>query len=184
MNLLEALLGSEKNDLVNQISSSVGLGENQTRSVIEQLVPALASGLKRNTANPSGLSSLLGALGGGNHQRYLDHADLLTQSAGISEGNAILGHIFGSKDVSRTVAANAEAKTGVSSEIIKRILPMVAAAAMGALARHATTGGESAAARKPSAISPNSSSMLMSMLDADGDGSVMDDLFGMAKKLF
>jgi hypothetical protein len=48
-----------------------------------------------------------------------------------ADGNGILGHILGSKDVSRQVAAQASARTGIGADVLKKMLPLVATLAMG-----------------------------------------------------
>ena len=48
----------------------------------------------------------------GGHQRYLGNIEAAASQAGVTEGNGILGHIFGSKDVSRNVAAHASSASG------------------------------------------------------------------------
>jgi hypothetical protein len=57
------------------------------------------------------------------------------------------------------------------------MLPLLASVAMGAMAKQGLGG---AAGREQS----SAAGMLTSFLDADKDGSVMDDLLGMAGKLF
>jgi hypothetical protein len=43
-------------------------------------------------------------LAGGGHQRYVEDPSALTHQATVADGNAILGHILGSKDASRALA--------------------------------------------------------------------------------
>jgi hypothetical protein len=131
----------------------------------------LAGGLQRNI-NQGGLESLVGALTKGQHQRYLDNPATLGLESTKEEGNSILGHIFGSKDVSRKVAAQASSRTGISESILKQMLPAVAALAMGAL------GKQSAQAAAPGAGSGGLMGMLSPLLDRNRDGSVMDDILG------
>jgi hypothetical protein len=56
------------------------------------------------------------------------------------DGNAILGHVFGSKDMSRGIANQAADLSGISSAILKKMLPVIAAMVMGALAKRMTGG--------------------------------------------
>jgi hypothetical protein len=58
--------------------------------------------------------------------------------AGIEEGNGILGHLFGSKEVSRAVAAQAAQATGIGQEILKQMLPVIASTMMGGLFKQST----------------------------------------------
>ena len=135
MNLLDAILNAQNGAAVQQAGASVGLNQDQTLAALSALVPALAGGLTQNTASPDGLAGLIGALTGGAHQQYLDNPASLGQAGAVSEGNGILGHILGSKDVSRQLAAQASASTGISADVLKRLLPIVATLVMGALAK-------------------------------------------------
>ncbi len=182
MNLLDAILDAKGGDAVRQLGSHFGLQGGQTKSALSELLPALSSGLKKNVSSKGGLQSLLSALGKGDHSKYLDDSSALTEPEAVKNGNGILGHLLGSKNVSRQVARQASQKTGLGEGLLKKMLPMVASMAMGALSKQT---------RKPqfqSKLAGGSSSgllgMLSPLLDADKDGSVADDLLGMAKKFF
>ncbi len=177
MNLLETILNSQNGAAVAQISKGLGLGQTETQTALGKLLPAVARGLSNNASSQDGLSALLGALGKGGHERYIDNPTSITDQASIEDGNGILGHVFGSKDVSRNVASRAAEQTGISSDILKKMLPMAATLAMGALSKKAS--GLNTAAGQPSQLSG-----LSSFLDFDKDGSVTDDLLGIARKLF
>ena len=89
----------------------------------------------RNAASAGGLESLAGALSSGRHERYIDSPEALGGEDTIQDGNGILGHILGSKDASRQVARNAAAQTGIGEDMLKKMLPVVAAMTMGALSK-------------------------------------------------
>jgi hypothetical protein len=186
MNLLESVLNAKGGGAISQLANQFGLPENQAAAAVQSLIPALAGGLQRNISQ-GGLEGLLGALTSGNHQRYLDDPSALASTGALDDGNGILGHILGSKDVSRRVAAQASSRTGISESILKQMLPAVASLAMGAMSRQAAAAPASG---NPglAAVSPDRGSSLLGMLtpllDRGGDGSVMDDLLGSAMKLF
>lgn len=138
MDLLQMILNAQNGQAVDRIGSSLGLAPDQTRSAIEQLLPALAGGMARNATQPGGLDSLESALTRGSHAKYLDDPSQLAGADTIADGNGILGHLLGSKDVSRQVAANASAQTGIGADILKKMLPMLASVVMAALARNAS----------------------------------------------
>lgn len=181
MDLLNALKGAAGSGGLQQLGSQFGLDTADVEKVLGGVLPALGGGLQRNTASAGGLESLLGALQKGGHQRYVEEPAMATSPAGIADGNNILGHILGSKDVSRNVAAKAAAQSGVSQDLIKQMLPMVATLLMGTLSKQ-TGGGRQAQALADGG--GDLQSMLGSMLDRDGDGSAMDDVLDMAKKFF
>ncbi|MEM7250285.1 MAG: DUF937 domain-containing protein [Pseudomonadota bacterium] len=179
MNLLEMLLKQGDGQAVSQLGKQFGLDDQSTRGVLEQLAPALSRGFKKNASTPKGLDELIAALGKGNHQRYADDLSHIGRKETVDDGNGILGHIFGSKDVSRNVAGYASKETGVSAGIIKKLLPVVASLAMGALSK-STQGGRSLSPAQGGGLP----GVLASFLDADRDGSVVDDLFNLARRFF
>lgn len=141
MNLMDMIMSAAGGQAPQQIGQQFGLDAQQSQSAIQALLPAISSGLKQNTSSPQGLAGLLGALQNGQHSQYLDNPAQLNAPAAVAEGNGILGHLFGSKEVSRAVAGRASEQSGVSSDILKKMLPMVAMMAMGGLGKQ-TTGAQ------------------------------------------
>ena len=135
MNLMDMIMGAAGGQAPNQIGQQFGLDAQQSQSAIAALLPAISSGLKRNASTPQGLGALLGAVQNGNHSQYFDNPSQLANESVVAEGNGILGHLFGSKDVSRAVAGRASEKSGISSSVLKKMLPMVAMMAMGSLGK-------------------------------------------------
>lgn len=94
------------------------------------------------------MGSLIPAVAGGFQQRARtdtlgpveDAANSIAQPDTAS-GNDVLGHIFGSKDVSRQVADHAAGQSGVSSTVLKAMLPIVAAMVAKHLATQSGGGG-------------------------------------------
>ena len=175
MNILDAILGAQGNT-TQQLGRQFGLDESQVSSALSALVPAVAAGFQQNMSSPQGLDGLLSALGGGQHQRYVDDLNTLESPDTVADGNGILGHIFGGKEMSRTVASNASAQTGISEGVLKRMLPVVAAMAMGAMSKQVAAAPATATGSRPAG---DLLGMLTPMLDANRDGSVVDDVLGM-----
>ncbi len=138
MDLLQTILNAQGGQAVDQLGRNLGLDRNQTAAAIQGLLPALAGGMARNVAQPGGLEALEGALTRGGHARYLDNPAQVTQPDAIQDGNGILGHLLGSTDVSREVASSVASQTGLGADVLKKMLPMIASLAMGALAQRAT----------------------------------------------
>jgi hypothetical protein len=96
LNLLETILAASGGSAITDLSRQFGTQPQATQSAVTQIVDVLSKGLARNTATPSGLEGLLGALAGGNHQRYVEDLSEAVSPNGVSDGNGILGHILGS----------------------------------------------------------------------------------------
>lgn len=185
------------------IARELGVSEAQAASGASALVPAIVGGLKKQAqAQPggvAGLGGLLGQLGGGN---LLDNV-LSAHPTDVSLGNNVLGTIFGSKDVSRAVAANAATQSGLDPSMLKKMLPMLAMAVSGMMAKTAGGPAGAAAPAAPAAgglggmlgglLGGNAASALSgltgggagglaAMLDQNGDGNALDDIMRMVGK--
>lgn len=187
---------------LQSMARELGISESQAASGAAALAPALLGGFKKQAqAQPAGLAALgglLGQLGGGS---LLDDV-LSAQPTNVNRGNDVLGQIFGSKDVSRTVAQNAASQSGLDPTVLKKMLPMLAMLVAGYMATQqgagnapqpASTGGglggllggllggQASGSAVPAAAAPGG---LASMLDLNGDGNPLDDILRMAGKAF
>ena len=181
MNLMDAILNSEGSP-VSQISQKLGLGEEDVTKAIAGLLPALTNGIKKNVSQEGGIESLLGALNRGGHERYLEDPEAISSEDAVSDGNGILSHLLGSKDVSRQLADRTSKNTGLGSNILKKVLPLVAGLVMGALSKQGNKSGILSGLTESRSSSGFGS--LISLLDSDGEGSPIDDILGIAGKLF
>lgn len=193
MNLLDLIMQAQGGGAVRQMAEQFGIGEDQAQSAIGAVLPMLAGAMQQNVQS-GGLDGLLGALQGGDHQKYLDDPGALFSQGAVDDGNGILGHLLGSKDVSRQVAQHAAAESGVSPSIIKQMLPLVAGMLMGGMSRQASSGGllgallgggganMMAAAPQQQAQDSGILGMLGPLLDQNRNGSALDDVLGMASQ--
>jgi hypothetical protein len=187
---------------LHSMARELGISEQQATSAAGALLPAILGGFKKQAQAPAqpglggmgGLGELLGRLGGGG---LMDEV-LAPHPTDVSAGNEVLGQVFGSKDVSRAVAQNAAAQTGLSAELLKKMLPILAMLVTGYMARRGA-----GAAAEPSSSSeggpdglggllgglfggqrgaggPGGGGGLGAMLDLNGDGNPLDDILNMA----
>jgi hypothetical protein len=143
--LIDMMMKAGGGEAMQAMARQFGLSQQQTMAAMEALMPAFSVGLKRNVADPMGMGAFMQALGTGSHANYFDNVSKAFDPAGIADGNGILGHLFGSKEVSRAVAQQAAAATGIGTEILKQMLPALASMIMGGLAKQ-TMGNMQAAA--------------------------------------
>jgi hypothetical protein len=167
------------------IARELGISESQASAGAAALAPAILGGLKRSAQSQAGgLDGLLGMLGGLGGPGLLDSV-LGPQPTNAAAGNEILGHIFGSRDVSRTVAQSASASTGIDPALLKKMLPILAMLVAGYMSRHAagTQAGRVAPAFPGQGYATQSHGGLGALLDLDGDGNPLDDILSIAGKL-
>ena len=136
--LFDMLAQAQNGNAVDQMARQFGLSQQQTQQAMEALLPAFSQGLKRNASNPYDLGSFLTALSSGQHAKYFEDATRAFSPQGMEEGNGILGHLFGSKELSRAVAAQASQATGIGQDVLKQMLPALATMIMGGLFKQST----------------------------------------------
>ena len=196
---------------IEPMAKELGVSPSIAKAGADALLPAILGGFKKQAQGGGieGLGGLLGQLGGGG---LLDSV-LGSQPTPVDQGNDVLGQIFGSKDVSRTVAGQAATQTGIDSGLLKQMLPILAMMVAGYMAKQgggqsgggglgdliggALGGGSSGggglggmlgnvlggAMGGGAAPSAGGLGGLANMLDLDGDGNPLDDIMGMANKL-
>jgi len=185
---------------LQSVARELGVSEADVAKGAEALVPAILGGVKKQVqtqaGSPAGLGGLLTQLGGGLLENVLS-----PQPTDVGQGNNVLGQIFGSKDVSRAVAANAAAQSGLDPALLKKMLPMLAMLVTGYMAKQSggssdngssagglvgvltgALGGLFGNAQPGASVSGVPSGGLMSMLDLNGDGNPLDDILNMAGK--
>jgi hypothetical protein len=140
MNILEILTTGSGQDSLGKMAGELGLNTTDVGSLLNAVTPALSRGLQRQMQTTDGLESVKSAPGSGGHQRYLNDPSLMSSDDSRADGNNILGHIFGSKDISRNVAAQAATNTGIDASIIRKALPLIASLAMGAISKGSNAG--------------------------------------------
>ena len=140
MPLFDMMREAQNGEAMRQMGRQFGLSERQMEDAVAALAPAFSTALKRNsTAGPEPLGEFLKALSGGHHQRYFEDMQAAFSPQGVQEGNGILGHMFGSKELSRQVAAQAAQATGIGEQIYKQMLPVMASMIMGGLFKQMTS---------------------------------------------
>ncbi len=186
LDLLNSNLGKQ---IVSGVAGSTGTDTNKTSSVLTMALPVLMKGMERNASSPEGAAGLLNALNNKHDGSILDNLSGLF-NGGVDDsvkqdGAGILGHILGGKQngVQKVIGQ----KSGLDADTVGNILKIAAPLVMGYLGKQKNNqniansgdltgllggllGGNSAKSEQ---------NFLEQILDADGDGSVVDDVAGM-----
>lgn len=174
---------------LDSIAGQLGVSPSVAQAGADALLPAILGGFKKQ--GEPGLGGLFDALGGNTQDD--------TQS-----GNVVLGQIFGSKDVSRTVADQAAQGSGIDPALLKKMLPILAMVVTAYLSSHSggastqsnNTGGGifgqilgglagamgGGQPQQQQSGGLGSLGGLASLIDLNGDGNPLDDILGMAAK--
>lgn len=177
-------------DGIAAMAAKVGISPEQVESAVAVLVPAVTGGMAKQAQ--AGNGSLVDQLAG----MAAAYTGSAAGDGAVTQGNEILGNIFGSRDVSRAVAAQASAKTGIDVGALKALLPMVATMAASALGNGTGTvaapaaqgggligmlGGLLGGGAAPAGGMGGAAGALMNMIDTNKDGNPLDEIMGFLK---
>lgn len=186
---------------INAVANQLGIPPAAAMTGTEALIPAIIGGFRKTSEASGGgeaglgaMVTMLGGLGGG----ALAANVLGPDETDISRGNDVLGQIFGSKDVSRSVVAAAAGRTGIEPGILKQMLPLLAMLVGGYFSARAGGSGaqgsgglddigsilEVASDQAEQAVPKGGGVLggLGQLLDIDGNGNVLDDILNLAGK--
>ena len=140
MQMHDALRHVQGGPAVADLAAAFEIAPAAAAAAMRAVASEFAWRLEMNTLSRTGLANLVEALGSGHHSEYLNGGDVFRNAAVRADGNAILGHILGSKDGSRAAAARAARQAGLGDEVVRSMLPGLAAVTMGGLAGRAKGG--------------------------------------------
>jgi hypothetical protein len=183
VDLLNSDLGKT---LVSNASQHIGQDKAKTSSALQTALPLILGAMKNNAATPQGAEGLIGALSNKHDGSLLDNlSGLLGDSSILADGEGILGHVFGGKQ--QHVAQAVSAKSGIDAGSAAKLLQMAAPVIMAYLGKQKrdnnVNDGDGIGNLLGGLLGSGAQkeqSLITKILDANGDGSVIDDLLGMA----
>lgn len=187
--ILDVLNSDLGKTIISGVSNQTNQPQSKTQDVLTMALPVLMAAMKRNASNPQGAENLLGAISNKHDGSILNNLGGLFSGGVdgdvINDGSKILGHVLGNKQSNVEMALSQ--KSGVDANTVSQILKMAAPILLGILGNQAKKENVNSANGLESLLggmlggssANNEQSFLESILDADGDGSVVDDVAGM-----
>ena len=189
---LEALLGLLNNQDLNQLTSQIGGNESDVKGGLTAALPAILGALNRNTQTAEGAESLNKALEKHDGSVLNDISGYLS-NPDLTDGAGILNHLFGGQtnNVAQAVSQSSGLDTNGSMKMLQMLAPLV----LGALGQQKkennldAAGLDSLTSMLASNFGSNEQAsgmmgLVTNLLDADKDGSIVDDVMGLVGKLF
>ncbi|PQJ81982.1 DUF937 domain-containing protein [Polaribacter glomeratus] len=187
--ILDILNSDLGKSIISGVAGSTDTDATKTSSVLTMALPVLMKAMERNAATPEGAQSLQNALENKHDGSILDNLGSLF-GGGVDEsvkqdGAGILSHILGNKQ--KGVEQIIGQKSGLDAGSVANILKVAAPILMGVLAKqkkeqNVTNSGDLTSllgGLLGGSSSKSEQNFLEQMLDADGDGSIIDDVAGM-----
>ena len=172
---------------IQTLSRQIGAAPQQTQAAVETALPLLLGALQRNAAAPQGAAALLGALDRDHDGSVLENVAGFFGQAATGADVRSVEHIFGGRKggVESAVARASGLDSGQVLQLLAQLAPLL----LGLLGRARRTDGADAgglgdllggAMGRMQQANPGLGGLLGGLLDADGDGSAVDDLLGKA----
>lgn len=187
--ILDVLNSDLGKTIISGVSNQTNQPQSKTQDVLTMALPVLMAAMKRNASSPQGAENLLGAINNKHDGSILNNLGGLFSGGVdgdvINDGSKILGHVLGNKQSNVEMALSQ--KSGVDANTVSQILKMAAPILLGILGNQAKKENVNSANGLENLLggmlggssANNEQSFLESILDADGDGSVVDDVAGM-----
>ena len=185
LDLLNSPMGKQ---LISGVAGQTGQPENKTADVLSMAMPLLLGAMKKNVSSPQGAEGLMSALSSKHDGSILDNLGGLfgggVDDSVMNDGAGILSHVFGGKQPQVENALSQ--KSGMDAGSIASILKIAAPIVMGFLGKQKAQSNVSDASGLNSLLGgmlggqpQQNQSLITTLLDADGDGSILDDVAGM-----
>ncbi len=187
--LLDLLNSDLGKTLISGASKQFGQNEGKTTSALNTSLPLILGAMKNNASTSDGASGLLNALGNNKHNgAILDNLGSILDGDGVDQdvlddGAGILGYIFGGKE--QNVALAVSKSSGIDLASAMNILKVAGPLVMGALGKETREKGISDQNGIGDLLggmlgdgASDQQSLVTKLLDADGDGSIIDDVAG------
>lgn len=184
--LLGTLSQQLSGPVIEQISKQLGADPKTAQSAVNAALPMLLGAISRNAASPKGAQALTNALDNHDGSILNDLLGAVSSQDKVVDGTKILGHVLGNRQ--GNVQQGLSQLSGLSADNSAQLLAMLAPVVMGALGQTKQSNGfgvDDIAAllggQQQHFDGPLGS--LVSLLDADGDGNVIEDVLGMGSNL-
>lgn len=141
MNLFDIMQSAQNGQAMQNLARQYGLTQQQTQAALDALLPAFSMGLQRQTQDPYAFGTLAQMMTATPYARFFEAGGQGIPNGAQTAGNDVLGQLFGSPEVSRALAAQAAANSGVSQAILKQMLPVIASMLMGGLFKSSSNTG-------------------------------------------
>ncbi|MBC2840642.1 DUF937 domain-containing protein [Robiginitalea sp. SC105] len=186
--ILELLNSPMGKQLIEGISQESGEPEEDTADVLSMAMPLLLGAMKKNASSPEGAKGLMDALSSKHTGGILEDLGGLfgggLDTSVKQDGAGILRHVLGGKQPA--VESALSQKSGMDPAAIASILQMAAPIILGFLGRQKAQSNVSDAGGLNTLLGSmlggqphRNQSLIESLIDTDGDGSVLDDVADM-----
>ncbi len=134
-NLYEILRNAHGGHALDNLATQFGITTEEADAAVKAVVPVLSEGLLKQASEPQAFGSFIGALGEGQHLAAFSDPAAAQATATAQKGGDILSQILTSHSAREEIALRASSGTGINSDMLAKMLPVIASMIFGGLAK-------------------------------------------------
>tara|TARA_R100000935_G_scaffold58257_1_gene94582 strand:+ start:1754 stop:2371 length:618 start_codon:yes stop_codon:yes gene_type:complete len=182
--ILDLLNTNVGEDFISKVSENTSENEDKISTALGMALPFLVGAMQKNIKTNSGAESLNRALNDNKHgDVLLNNLKSVKASEMSNEGEKILGHILGEKQnmITKTIGNTLNMKESSVSNILKMAAPLLMSVLANLKSKEnvQSSGLNDLLDSVMGSSGVQNVSLIETLLDRDGDGSVIDDVTGM-----
>lgn len=155
-------------ETISQLTKQLGISKSAAKQIVPQVIPMILGGLKKQKDERGGearVDKILNKYGSADALK--DITGVLASKAKDEKPDPALGGLLGNSGIQASKMFSKNFK--LDPDLAKRIIPMLSPIILGSLTKKRDAEGAG-------------SRGIASLLDADGDGSILDDVAGFLGK--
>jgi hypothetical protein len=134
-NLYEIIRNAHGGHALDNLATQFGITTEEADAAVKAVVPVLSEGFLKQASEPHAFGSFIGALGEGQHLAAFTDPAAAQATATAQAGGDILSQILTSRSAREEIALRASSGTGVSSDTLAKMLPVIASMIFGGLTK-------------------------------------------------
>ncbi|MGA3303325.1 MAG: DUF937 domain-containing protein [Methylovirgula sp.] len=180
-NLSDIVQNAQNGKAIDNLAQQFGITPEQAQAAVQAIIPALSAGLMQKLGQPGALGSIISAVTDSTHQASFANPEAAQSTAAAQKGTDAVNDMFGSSHIVHQIAQQISNATGLRSDLIMQMIPVVASIVIGGIAAAAQKqgwggmlGANAAGAGTTAQTAPGQSASSQS-----GSGSIVGALIGM-----
>lgn len=134
-NLYEILRNAQGGQAIDNLAAQFNITPEEAEAAVKAVVPELSGEFLKQTSQPLGFGSFLGALGESQHLAAFTDPAAAQEAATAQKGGDILSQILGSYSAREEIALRASSATGIGPETLAQMLPVIVSMIFGGLTK-------------------------------------------------
>ena len=134
-NLYEILRNAQGGQAIDNLAAQFNITAEEADAAVKAIVPALSEGFLKQTSQPLGFGSFVGALRESQHLAAFTDPAAAQTAATAQKGGEMMSQVFGPHSAPEEIVLRASSAAGISPDTFTQMLPVIASMIFGGLTK-------------------------------------------------